>query len=115
VDAAIDIVAASETLQACLESLAPGGRMVIIGSRPKVVFGVDSVFMVNPQEFMKQAQEIHGSKYVNKEEILRTLELVKLERIKAVVGRTFRLDEIEEAHELLRNNKIAGRAAMIIE
>ncbi|MGH8663173.1 MAG: zinc-binding dehydrogenase [Burkholderiales bacterium] len=51
----------------------------------------------------------------NNEEILRTLELVKLERIKAVVGRTFRLEEVEEAHELLRNNKIAGRAAMVIE
>jgi propanol-preferring alcohol dehydrogenase len=115
VDAAIDIVAASETLQACLESLAPGGRMVIIGSRPKAVFGADPVFAVNPQEFMKQAQEIHGSKYVNNEEILRTLELVKLERIKAVVGRTFCLQEVEEAHELLRKNKIAGRAAMVIE
>ena len=115
VDAAIDIVAASDTLQVCLESLAPAGRMVIIGSRPKAVFGADPVFTVNPQEFMKQAQEIHGSKYVNNEEILRTLELVKLERIKAVVGRIFRLDEVEEAHELLRNNKIAGRAAMVIE
>jgi D-arabinose 1-dehydrogenase-like Zn-dependent alcohol dehydrogenase len=115
VDAAIDMVAASETLQACLESLAPGGRMVIIGSRPKAVFGADPVFAVNPQEFMKQAQEIHGSKYVNNEEILRTLELVKLKRITAVVGRTFRLEEVEEAHELLRNNKIAGRAAMVIE
>jgi D-arabinose 1-dehydrogenase-like Zn-dependent alcohol dehydrogenase len=115
VDAAIDMVAASDTLQACLQSLAPGGRMVIIGSRPKAVFGADPVFAVNPQEFMKQAQEIHGSKYVNNEEILRTLELVKLKRITAVVGRTFRLDEVEEAHELLRTNKIAGRAAMVIE
>ncbi len=34
VDAAIDIVATSQTLQACLGSLAPGGRMVIIGSKP---------------------------------------------------------------------------------
>lgn len=114
VDAAIDIVAASATLQACLQSLAPGGRMVIIGSRPKVVFGADPVFEVNPQEFMKHAQEIHGSKYVNNEEILRTLELVKRDRIKAVVGRTFRLEEVEEAHELLRRNAIAGRAAMVV-
>jgi D-arabinose 1-dehydrogenase-like Zn-dependent alcohol dehydrogenase len=115
VDAAIDIVAASDTLQACLASLAPAGRMVIIGSRPKAVFGKEPAFDLDPQEFMKQAQEIHGSKYVNNEEILRTLELVKHKRIKAVVGRTFRLEQVEEAHELLRKNAIAGRAAMVID
>jgi D-arabinose 1-dehydrogenase-like Zn-dependent alcohol dehydrogenase len=114
VDAAIDLVASSETLQACFESLAPAGRMVIIGSRPKSVFGTESTFTVNAQEYMKQAQEIHGSKYVNSEEILRTLQLVKHNRIKAVVGRTFRLEQVEEAHELLRRNQIAGRAAMVI-
>jgi D-arabinose 1-dehydrogenase-like Zn-dependent alcohol dehydrogenase len=114
VDAAIDIVASSETLQACFESLAPAGRMVIIGSRPKSVFGTESTFTVNAQEYLKQAQEIHGSKYVNNEEILRTLQLVKHKRIKAVVGRTFRLEQVEEAHELLRRNQIAGRAAMVI-
>ena len=115
VDAAIDIVAASATLQACFDSLAPGGRMVVIGSRPKVVFGAEPVFTVNVQEQLRQAQEIHGSKYVNNEEILRTLELVKHKRIKAVVGRTFRLEQVEEAHELLRKNAIAGRAAMVID
>jgi len=40
---------------------------------------------------------------------------VKHKRIKAVVGRTFRLDQVEEAHELLRKNAIAGRAAMVID
>jgi len=115
VDAAIDIVAATETLDACLQSLAPGGRMVIIGSRPKSVFGADPILSVNVQEQLKHAQEIHGSKYVNNEEILRTLELVKHGRIKAVVGRTFRLEQVEEAHELLRKNAIAGRAALVID
>lgn len=114
VDAAIDIVASSETLQACFESLAPAGRMVIIGSRPESVFGAEAIFTVNAQKYMKQAQEIHGSKYVNNEEILRTLQLVKQNRIKAVVGRTFRMEQVEEAHELLRRNQIAGRAAMVI-
>jgi D-arabinose 1-dehydrogenase-like Zn-dependent alcohol dehydrogenase len=115
VDAAIDMVAASATLDACLRSLAPGGRMVIVGSRPKSVFGADPILTVNVQEQMKHAQEIHGSKYVNNEEIVRTLELLKHKRIKAVVGRTFRLDEIEEAHALLRRNAIAGRAVMVID
>ena len=115
VDAAIDIVATSETLQACLGSLGPGGRMVIIGSRPTSVFGGEPSFAVNPQEFMRQAQEIHGSRYVNNAEIVRTLELVKHKRIKAVVNRTFPLEEAERVHELLRKNSIAGRAALIVK
>ena len=114
VDAAIDMVANSETLQASLASLAPGGRMVIIGSRPKSVFGTDPVFMVNPQEHMRQAQEIHGSRYVNSEEISRTLLLVKHKRIEAVVNKTFPLEQAEEVHQLLRKNAIAGRAALIV-
>jgi D-arabinose 1-dehydrogenase-like Zn-dependent alcohol dehydrogenase len=34
VDAAIDFVASAETLEACLRSLAPAGRLVIVGHRP---------------------------------------------------------------------------------
>jgi propanol-preferring alcohol dehydrogenase len=114
VEAAIDMVGTSETLSACLASLAPAGRMVIIGSKPKSVYGADPSFVVNPQEFMRQAQEIHGSRYVNNSEIIRTLELVKQKRIKAVVNRTFPLEEAEQVHELLRKNAIAGRAALIV-
>jgi len=114
VDAAIDIVGNSKTLQASLESLAPAGRMVIIGSKPESVYGEDPSFRVNPQEVMRQGQEIHGSRYVNNEEITRTLELVRYKRIKAVVDCTFPLEEAERVHELLRKNAIAGRAALIV-
>lgn len=114
VDATIDMVGNSETLQASLATLAPGGRMVIIGSKPKSVYGKDPSFVVNPQEFMRQAQEIHGSRYVNNSEIIRTLELVKQKRIKAVVNKTFPLEDAEKVHELLRKNAIAGRAALIV-
>jgi len=114
VDASIDMVGTGQTLQACLESLAPAGRMVIIGSKPASVYGEDPSFKVNPQEFMRQAQEIHGSRYVNNEEIARVLQLVKHKRIKAVVSRTFPLEDAEQVHELLRKNAIAGRAALIV-
>jgi propanol-preferring alcohol dehydrogenase len=114
VDAAIDIVASRETLQACLGALAPGGRMVIIGNRSAAVFGADPSFTVDPHEFMQKALEIHGSRYVNNAEIARTLEIVRDKRIKAVVGRTFPLEEAEQVHELLRKNAIAGRAALIV-
>jgi hypothetical protein len=31
------------------------------------------------------------------------------------VSRTFRLDELETAHQLLRENAIAGRAALVLD
>jgi D-arabinose 1-dehydrogenase-like Zn-dependent alcohol dehydrogenase len=114
VDAAIDMVANSQTLTASLASLAPGGRMVIVGSRPKAVFGAEPEFVVNPQLHLRNAQEIHGSRYVNNEEILRTLLLVKHKRIQVVVSETFRLEQAEEVHERLRKNSIAGRAALVM-
>lgn len=62
VDAAIDIAATSETLDACLKSLAPGRRLVVIDSRSNQVFGPHPILTVD-------VQEMHAPQYVNNEEI----------------------------------------------
>src|SRR2546428_9370263 len=54
----------------------------------------------------------HGD--VTLTEIAQTLELLRQRRIRAIVSRTFPLEEAEEAHELLRTNALAGRAALIL-
>ena len=113
VDAAIDVVASRETLEGCVASLARAGRLVIIGSRPKAVFGVDSSFTVDPTRMLHSMLEIHGSRYVTLAEIQQTLELLRQGRIRAIVSRTFPLEEAEEAHELLRKNALVGRAALL--
>jgi len=113
VDAAIDMVASRETLEACVRSLARAGRLVIIGNRPREVFGQDPTFSVDPQLMLNRMLEIHGSRYVNLGEIAQTLELLRQRRIKAVVTRTFPLEGAEEAHELLRRNELVGRAALL--
>jgi propanol-preferring alcohol dehydrogenase len=115
VDAAIDFVASRETLEACLGSLARAGRLVIIGSRPQAVFGVDSSFTVDPTRMLNAMLEIHGSRYVTLAEIEQTLELLRQRRIRAIVSRTFPLEGAEEAHELLRKNALVGRAALLQE
>ena len=58
--------------------------------------------------------EIHGSRYVTLTEIAQTLELLRQRRIRAIVSRTFPLEGAEEAHELLRQNALVGRAALIL-
>ncbi len=115
VDAAIDFVASRETLDGSLGSLARAGRLVIIGSRPKAVFGADTSFTVDPGRMLSNMLEIHGSRYVTLTEIQQTLELLRQGRIRAVVSRTFPLEGAEEAHELLRKNALVGRAALVLE
>ena len=113
VDAAIDFVASRETLEMSLATLARAGRLVIIGSRPRSVFGIDATFAVDPGRMLYDMLEIHGSRYVTLTEIQQTLELLRQRRIRAVVSRTFPLEAAEEAHELLRRNALIGRAALL--
>lgn len=113
VDAAIDCVASSETLEAGLRSLARAGRLVIIGHRPPAVFQADPTFRVDPRWVLNRMLEIHGSRYVSLAELAQTLELLRQRRLRAIVTRTFALEEAEEAHRLLRQNALVGRAALI--
>jgi propanol-preferring alcohol dehydrogenase len=113
VDAAIDFVASRETLESSLGALARAGRLVIIGSRPKAVFGVDASFVVDPGRMLHDMLEIHGSRFVTLTELAQTLELLRQQRIRAVVTRTFPLEGAEEAHELLRRNALVGRAGLL--
>ncbi len=115
VDAAIDFVASPETLEASFTSLARAGRLVIIGHRPKAVYGVEPQFTVNASHMLTNMLEIHGSRYVSLAELEQTLELVRQKRVRAIVSRTFPLEGAEEAHELLRKNALVGRAALIQE
>jgi propanol-preferring alcohol dehydrogenase len=113
VAAAIDLVATAVTLENCIRSLAPGGRLVILGNRPQAVFGADPTFRVDPGLMLRKMLEIHGSRYVSLAELMQTLELLRQKKIRAMVTRTFPLEEAEAAHQLLRENKIAGRAALL--
>ena len=115
VEAAIDFVSSAETLEACVRSLAPAGRLVIVGNRPKAVFGKDPTFRVDPGLMLRKMLEIHGSRYVTLAELAQTLELLRQKRVRAIVTRTFSLEELETAHQLLRDNAIPGRAALVLD
>ena len=115
VDAVIDGVGSRATREGGLQSLAMGGRLVIIGAHPKPVYGDDPSFIVNPIDFLHRGLELHASRYVNAAEIAQTLELVRLKRIKPVVTQTFTLERVEEAHDLIRRNATAGRLALTID
>ncbi len=113
-DAVIDVVGNRQTLEAAIQALAVGGRMVLIGAKPKAVYGEDPSFMLDPIDFLHRGLELHSSRYVTAAEIAQTLELVRQKRITPVVTQTFPLEKVEAAHELIRNNATAGRIALVI-
>lgn len=114
VDAVLDFVASTETLEAGLESLATGGRLVILGYRPPEVFKETPIFRVDPIVVLRKGLEIHGSRYVSMAELIQAVDIVKQGQIKPIVSQTFPLEEAEKAHQLIQENKITGRAALII-
>src|SRR5712691_8371257 len=70
VDVVVDFVASPETLQAGLAALAPSGRLAILGVHR------DSRFTVDPQRMLSGELEVLGSRYVTRQDIVDSLELV---------------------------------------
>ena len=114
VDAVLDFVASTETLETGLQSLATGGRLVILGYRPPEVFKKKPIFRVDPIVILRKGLEIHGSRYVSMAELIQAVDIVKQGRIKPIVSQTFPLEEAEKVHQLIQANKITGRAALIL-
>jgi D-arabinose 1-dehydrogenase-like Zn-dependent alcohol dehydrogenase len=114
VNAVLDFVASSQTLEASLDCLDRAGKLVILGFRPPQVFKTDSVFRVNPLTVLSKGLEIHGSRYVSMAELIEAVNLVKEGKIKPVVTQTFPLEEAERVHQLLQENRITGRAVLEI-
>lgn len=108
VDVAIDFVASPETLQSGLDLLAPNGRLAIVGG------GHGGRFTVESSRMLRGEVDIIGSRYVTRQEIVDSLELVRRGIIRPIVTRTFSLEEAEQAHELLDRSAIIGRAAIVM-
>ncbi len=115
VDAVLDFVASSVTLEASFKSLATGGRLVILGYRPPEVFKVQPTFKVDPLAVLAKGIEIHGSRYVSMAELIQAVKIVDQGKIKPIVTRRFPLEEAERAHSQLQENLITGRAALVIQ
>jgi alcohol dehydrogenase, propanol-preferring len=106
VDVVFDLVGAKDSLEIGVESLRRLGRMVLMG------VGNNAVLNATSSRMMVNELEILGSRSSNRQELKETLELVASGRIKPIVSRTFPLEEINNAFELLRKGEIMGRACI---
>lgn len=107
VDVAIDYVSATSTLEAAARSLGIHGRLVTLG-------GAGKPFNVSSLEMLLKEQDLLGSRYVTRREILETLDLVARGEIWPLVSEIHPMQEAEILHARLERGEVVGRAALRI-
>lgn len=109
VDAVIDFVCTTDTVEKGFRSLNTGGRLVLMATG-----GPGAIFAAPPRSFFNKELVVTGGRCCTKQELTETIEIVKQGRIKCVVTQTFSLEEVELAHQLIDENKMIGRAVMVM-
>jgi len=107
VDLVIDSVGKA-TFNRSLEVLKHGGKMVVFGAT------TEDIVEVNIREFFYGQYQLFGSTMGSREELKALLAFMEKHQIHPVVGHTFKLDEVNDAFEFLRENKQFGKIAIQI-
>ena len=79
-----------------------------------VVMGVGNHLVPNATSSRMMVNEltIMGSRSSNRQELIESVDLVASGKIKPIVTRSFKLEEINEALKLLKEGEIMGRACV---
>jgi propanol-preferring alcohol dehydrogenase len=107
VDVAVDYVSATSTLEAAAKALGRRGRMVTLG-------GAGQPFQASAMDMLHKEQELLGSRYVTRSEILETLDIVARGEVWPLVTELRPLQEAEAVHALVEAGEVTGRAALRI-
>jgi propanol-preferring alcohol dehydrogenase len=107
VDVAVDYVSATSTLEAGARALARRGRLVTLGA-------AGQPFNLSSTDILLKEQEILGSRYVTRSEILETLDLVARREVWPLVSVIRPLEDAEAVHDLVERGAVIGRAALLI-
>jgi propanol-preferring alcohol dehydrogenase len=107
VDVAIDYVSSRATLEAGAKALGRRGRLVTLG-------GAGQRFELAARDLLMKEQEILGSRYVTRREVLDALDLVARGEVWPLVTDIRPLAEAEAVHARVERGEVTGRAALMI-
>jgi alcohol dehydrogenase, propanol-preferring len=107
VDVAVDYVSSTATLEAGAKALGKRGRLVTLG-------GAGKPFQLSAMDLLFKEQQILGSRYVTRIEIIEALELVARGEVWPLVSEIRPMEQAEELHALVEEGKVTGRAALRI-
>ena len=107
IDVAVDYVSSTSTLEAAAKALGRHGRLVTLG-------GAGQPFKASACDLLLKEQEILGSRYVTRSEILDALDLVARGEVWPLVTDVRPMAEAEALHERVERGDITGRAALLV-
>ncbi|MGN6822657.1 MAG: zinc-binding dehydrogenase, partial [Candidatus Nitrosocosmicus sp.] len=105
IDVVIDCVGAENTVSDSIRLLAKGGAIIVVG-----LFG--NLFKVPVAPLVLNEYKISGSLWGSYNELREVVELQKQGKIRNNI-RKFKLDEINQAIDLLKQGQIVGRGVII--
>ncbi len=107
IDVAVDYVSSASTLEAGANALGRRGRLVTLG-------GAGQAFQVASMQMLVKEQDILGSRYVTRLEILESFDLVARGEVWPLVSEVRPLAEAEALHQRVESGKVTGRAALLV-
>lgn len=110
VDVVVDFVSSASSMEAGVQSLGIGGRLVTLG-------GTGQSFQAAARNMVTKELELLGSRYCSKQELKESLDLVARGDVWPVVTETyaFNVDEVEKVHERLEVAAVTGRAVIVMD
>ncbi|MHB9146158.1 MAG: alcohol dehydrogenase catalytic domain-containing protein [Symbiobacteriia bacterium] len=108
VDVAFDFTGLPAALAAAAGSVKKGGRLVMVG------YQVDTALSIPTQSVVIGELEIRGSRYANRAEFQRAVELVTSGVVEPVVGAVMPLEQVNDALDMIRAGQANGRIVLTI-
>jgi D-arabinose 1-dehydrogenase-like Zn-dependent alcohol dehydrogenase len=110
VHSVIDFVSSSDSISSGFSSLAPQGKLVLLGH-----FHPDkSLNIGDPQDIIRKEISILGSRYATKREFREAIEMVEREMIRPIVTKVYKFEDADEALRDVEAGKVSGRAVVRI-
>ncbi len=105
VQCVIDAVGNEETLRQGVDSLCHGGRLVILGY-------MQDRYPLDPRKIAVHELEILGTRSGGRQDTANAIQLVAEKGWKPIVTNTFPIEEVEVAHQFMREAKALGRIVL---
>jgi propanol-preferring alcohol dehydrogenase len=104
----IDAVGSEETLAESMDSLARGGRLVILGY-------TQERYPLDPRQVAVHELEVIGTRSGGRQDTVEAIRLVAEEGWKSIVTRLFPIEAVNEAHEFMREGRALGRIVLTFD
>jgi acryloyl-coenzyme A reductase len=106
VDLVVELIG-SPTFRGSLRSLAPGGRIAIVGELHGTPVEINLGLLII-KEF-----ELHGVQSANRDELQEVLAFMHAHKLEPVIWKSLPLEKADQAHRELANREVIGRVLLV--